>query len=1373
MLRRTVGSHRLDQRGNRLGVAALVLALGSCLIGPASSAGATTDVPADGMFVANGPVNAVAVSGGYTYLGGSFSMVGPRIGSGMELSATGSGEPTPSAFPQVAGGEVHAVAPDGSGGWYIGGTFTHVGGQARSRLAHINSDGSLDGTWNPGANRVVRALAVSPSGVFAGGDFTSIGGEPRNLIAKLSASGAGAADTAWSPSGFSFGSVYALAVAGDDLYAGGFWFDSGFNSRSLTKLSATGTGAVDPIWNPGGDQVYALAVSGSHVYVGGSFWDIGGQSRSNIAKLSTSGTGAADPTWNPDADNTVRALAVAGLHVYAGGHFSSIGGQPRDHVAKLSASGAGAADLAWAPGYVDDAVLTLAVSSDSAFVGGRFTEIDGLRRRHVAKLSSGTGAPDAIWDPNPSAAVNALVVSGSKVYAGGDFGSAGAQNHVRNNIARLAPDGGLDLTWDPDADGAVSALAAAGSDVVAGGSFTFIGGQPRNRIAKLSASGGTADTSWNPGANGNVLALAAAGTDVYAAGEFTSIGGQLRNRIAKLPVTGTGAADVAWNPNAAEAVRALAVAGEHVYAGGSFDAIGGQTRAKIAKLSAGTGLADATWNPGVGGGPVFALAVSDSGVYIGGGFSSVGGAARRNMARVSASGVLDATWNPDANSGNYGSEVNALAVSGADVYVAGAFTTIGGQARSGLARLSAAGTGAADAAWNPGLSGRVRAISASGSTVVVGGQFNAVGSRATQGVARFSSSPSVQSTTPDSPANVNRPKVVGVAEAGSTVSLYTSADCSGPAAATGPAATFANPGLEVTVADNTTTTFRARTTDALGNVSPCSLASVTYVEDSTAPVLPSNLSTTLSSPANANVVKVAGTAEAGSTVRVYTTADCSGTAAASGAAATFAQPGLEVTVADDSTTTFRATAADAAGNVSACSAPVTYVEDSAPPVTADDVPVAAQPGPLAVTLSAADAGGSGVLRTHYATGADPAVSTASAVYDPAAKPVLRGGERIRYFSVDRAGNTEAIRTSAAVRVMLPPSEPIAQPLAAAPPPTAPVESPAAPVITARPASSAASAEAVFRFTGVDEATFHCSLDGGDFAPCASPKSYAAPKPGEHVFRVRQVLAGGPASPAAEYRWTVEAITNAALVTILPGPAGETAGDDDVAVASTGDAGSPTVEMGCRLEVGSMSSCQVDAYVRDQASRGRAVAAAGSRVLIGRGERRFTGKGTRNAMVEVTLNARGRRLLATRPAGLRVIFVAAATLHGTSRVLRDRIRTTLIASSVRLVPSFGMFAPMSAELDLRVRRYLLRLRPVLATAKSIRCEGYTSISNTHPRERLRSLGLLRARAVCSYLSRIGLAARTSARTFGPRRPLARRWTLRETLSNQRVELVVIR
>ena len=84
--------------------------------------------------------------------------------------------------------------------------------------------------------------------------------------------------------------------------------------------------------------------------------------------------------------------------------------------------------------------------------------------------------------------------------------------------------------------------------------------------------------------------------------------------------------------------------------------------------------------------------------------------------------------------------------------------------------------------------------------------------------------PTGLATNPASTGNNNSPKVSGSAEAGSTVKLYTNSACTGAIAGLGSAATFAGPGITVSVADDSTTTFYATATDAAGNVSDCSTA---------------------------------------------------------------------------------------------------------------------------------------------------------------------------------------------------------------------------------------------------------------------------------------------------------------------------------------------------------------------------------------------------------------------------------------------------------------------------------------------------------------------------------------------------------------------
>ena len=274
------------------------------------------------------------------------------------------------------------------------------------------------------------------------------------------------------------------------------------------------------------------------------------------------------------------------------------------------------------------------------------------------------------------------------------------------------------------------------------------------------------------------------------------------------------------------------------------------------------------------------------------------------------------------------------------------------------------------------------------------------------------------SVAPTSPNPSTTPVVKGTAEAGSTVKLYTTGDCSGSPAASGTAAVFSSPGVAVTVGAGSTTTFKATATDAAGNTSACSTSSLTYINDSTAPGLVTLTSVTPGSPGQSLNPVVKGNAEAGSTVKVWTTAACTGSPVASGTAAAFASTGFTAAVAAGSTTTFKATATDAAGNTSACStSSLTYVQDSAAPALvalSSVTPVSPHPSTSPVVSGTAEAGSTVKLyATAGCTGSPAATGTAATFVSPGltASVVVGTTTTFRATATDAAGNTSACSTS--------------------------------------------------------------------------------------------------------------------------------------------------------------------------------------------------------------------------------------------------------------------------------------------------------------------------------------------------------------------------
>ena len=599
-------------------------AIAATALAPGAQAVSSTPDKTD---VTNGIVNAVVPTPGAIYIGGKFTQVGPGTGTWVGIDSSTAAI---MGLPQVSGGtrngsvlyasEVRAAAPDGSGGYYIGGGFTHVGGLARRNLAHILADGSVDPNFAPNPNREVHALAVSGSTVYVGGAFSSfngevsnsIGGQPRDGIAALDAATGNA--TSWDPS------------AGSQLIPSPSPARPSTSAAASTASAARSAGASPPLdaatgaatsWNanaePNATDYCRVARSPSPspsatVYVGGDFDHLGGQARNNIAELDAA-TGAAT-SWNPNAQGgmasgsnndytSVDALAVSGSLVYARrplhldrgrdppqhrrprpDHRGGDGLEPErhGHVAGTRPQTA-TSTRSPSPARPSTPAASSTTSAASPATVSPPSTPRPAPRRAGTRASTGASANPGI--------VYTLAVSGSTVYAGGFFAAIGGQ--ARRNVAALDPATGEVTSWNPNADGEVDALDVCGSTVYAGGDFTSIGGQFRNRIGALDAATGNA-TSWNPNADGEVDALHVSPSAVYAGGTFTSIGGKARNAIAALNAA-TGNA-TSWNPNANGEVDALHVSPSAVYAGGRFDHIGGQARNNIAALDAATGNRD-------------------------------------------------------------------------------------------------------------------------------------------------------------------------------------------------------------------------------------------------------------------------------------------------------------------------------------------------------------------------------------------------------------------------------------------------------------------------------------------------------------------------------------------------------------------------------------------------------------------------------------------------------------------------------------------------------------------------------------------------------------------------------------------------------------
>jgi hypothetical protein len=196
------------------------------------------------------------------------------------------------------------------------------------------------------------------------------------------------------------GRVLTIAVAGETVYAGGYFYKVGGQSRSyIAAINALDTGTLLP-WYPSPDHhVYSITIELSstqrisRMFVGGAFGIIGGWVRNRIAALDSNG---AATSFDPNANNRVDKIVLQGNSVYAFGPFSGIDGKAAPGMAKLN-SVSGKAEAFPLPYINSNSINTYALGGSTNYFGGSFTRIGGIPRKNLAAYNITTGAIIESW----------------------------------------------------------------------------------------------------------------------------------------------------------------------------------------------------------------------------------------------------------------------------------------------------------------------------------------------------------------------------------------------------------------------------------------------------------------------------------------------------------------------------------------------------------------------------------------------------------------------------------------------------------------------------------------------------------------------------------------------------------------------------------------------------------------------------------------------------------------------------------------------------------------------------------------------------------------------------------------------------------------
>ena len=300
-------------------------------------------------------------------------------------------------------GEVRAIGVENNGSILIGGRFTHVNGVARSNIARLLADGTLDATYNASVNATldgVTAIAVQPNDfALIGGDFTQVNGAARDYLVRLD--GAGAVDNTFVAPGFD-NSVQALGLQLDGSVVVGGYFNLAHGAAREGVVRLTSTGGLDASFgNPAvSGSVTALYIqpADGKVLIGGYLGSVGGTPRNGLARLHANGTLDAAFAVDTDSSGAVRGFArQAGTQLVLAGSFTAVNGTPLRRVARIDTAGSGTLDPTLTDVGVANAgfiaYTALSRSPTDVLIGGWFALVDGQSRSSLAQIVDQAGAP--------------------------------------------------------------------------------------------------------------------------------------------------------------------------------------------------------------------------------------------------------------------------------------------------------------------------------------------------------------------------------------------------------------------------------------------------------------------------------------------------------------------------------------------------------------------------------------------------------------------------------------------------------------------------------------------------------------------------------------------------------------------------------------------------------------------------------------------------------------------------------------------------------------------------------------------------------------------------------------------------------------------
>jgi uncharacterized delta-60 repeat protein len=518
------------------------------------------------------------------------------------------------------------------------GNFSSYSGSAATRIVRINTDGTIDNSFVSGVgfNVTPHSLDLQPDGkILVLGSFTSYSGSANNYIIRLNTNGTidntfniGTGISAIS-SGINNAKI--LSIANNKVmvtaplvttYSGSTsgnifrinsngTLDTAFNSISSNTFNSTGLGFSTNFSTPSG---YSMIMSGSDVIVVGNFitYKSPVMFRGGMVDL----TGDISQSFNigGGVNNTIRTWATqSDGKILAGGEFTQYSGSTTNasRIVRLNLNGNRDTTFNIGTGFNSN-VFNLNVQSDDKIIAiGAFTTYSGSAVNGIVRINT-NGTIDNTFNvgtgfQTTTQANHSTLQSDGKIVVVGAFTLYSGSSV--NRIVRINTNGTRDTTFNigtgfPTQVEAV--LTQSDGKIVVTGTFTVYSGSSvdSTRIIRINTNG-TRDTTFVTGDGLNATGIALAQQSdgkIISANLASTYSGSTAGFLIRINTNGTLDTTFGFYPPASGlslgsgVPNALKIDNNgRIYYGNSFTSYSGSVPNRIVRLNT-NGSVDQTFN---------------------------------------------------------------------------------------------------------------------------------------------------------------------------------------------------------------------------------------------------------------------------------------------------------------------------------------------------------------------------------------------------------------------------------------------------------------------------------------------------------------------------------------------------------------------------------------------------------------------------------------------------------------------------------------------------------------------------------------------------------------------------------------------------------